>query len=77
MVWVKPLQWRDEERPNPAAVTFDELAELWAAGATLSEIWPAAGSMDTEIGCFREPEASDAEAQVQSRVQDRGGPLGA
>ena len=39
--------------------------------------WPAAGSVDTEIGCFREPEASDAEAQVQSRVQDRGGPLGA
>ena len=28
------------------------------------------------IGCFGEPEASDAEAQVQSRVQDRGGPLG-
>ena len=41
------------------------------------DVWPAAGSMDTEIGCFREPEASDAEAQVQSRVQDRGGPLGA
>ena len=39
--------------------------------------WPAAGSVDTEIGCFREPEASDAEAQVQSRVQDRGGTLGA
>jgi hypothetical protein len=38
MVWVKPLQWRDEERPKPAAVTFDDqLAELWAAGATLSE----------------------------------------
>ena len=42
-----------------------------------SGIWPAAGFVDTEIGCFREPEASDAEAQVQSRVQDRGGPLGA
>ena len=39
MVWVKPLQWRDEERPKPAAVTFDnQLAELWAAGATLSDI---------------------------------------
>ena len=39
MVWVKPLQWRDEERPNPAAVTFDDqLAELWAAGATMSDI---------------------------------------
>jgi hypothetical protein len=36
---VKPLQWRDEERPKPAAVTFDDqLAELWAAGATLSDI---------------------------------------
>jgi hypothetical protein len=39
VVWVKPLQWRDEERPKPAAVTFDDqLAELWAAGATLSDI---------------------------------------
>ena len=39
MAWVKPLQWRDEERPKPAAVTFDDqLAELWAAGATLSDI---------------------------------------
>ena len=39
MVWVKPLQWRDEERPKPAAVTFDDqLAELRAAGATLSDI---------------------------------------
>src|ERR1700729_3770193 len=28
------------------------------------------------IGCFGEPEASDAEAQVQSRVQDRGVPFG-
>jgi hypothetical protein len=38
-VWVKPLQWRDEERPKPAAVTVDDhLAELWAAGATLSDI---------------------------------------
>jgi hypothetical protein len=26
--------------------------------------WPAAGSVDTEIGCFRKREASDAEAQV-------------
>ena len=39
--------------------------------------WPAAGSVDTEIGCFREPEASDEEAKGQSRVQDRGGMLGA
>ena len=39
MVWVKPLQWRDEERLKPAAVTFDDqLAELWAAGATMSDI---------------------------------------
>ena len=39
VAWVKPLQWRDEERPKPAAVTFDDqLAELWAAGATLSDI---------------------------------------
>ena len=38
-MWVKPLQWRDEERPKPAAGTFDDqLAELWAAGATLSDV---------------------------------------
>ena len=39
VAWVKPLQWRDDERPKPAPVTFDDqLAELWAAGATLSDI---------------------------------------
>ncbi len=39
VAWVKPLRWRDEERPKPAAVTFDDqLAELWAAGATMSDI---------------------------------------
>ena len=39
VVWVRPLQWRDEDRPKPEAVTFDDqLAELWAAGATLSDI---------------------------------------
>ena len=39
MAWVKPLPWRDEERPKPAAVTIDDqLAELWAGGATLSDI---------------------------------------
>jgi hypothetical protein len=38
--------------------------------------WPAAGSVDTEIGCFRRREARDAEAKVQWRVQDRGGPPG-
>jgi hypothetical protein len=37
VVWVKPLQWRDEEHPKPAALTFDDqLAELWAAFATAS-----------------------------------------
>ena len=39
MAWVRPLQWRDEERPKSAAGTFDDqLAELWASGATLSDI---------------------------------------
>jgi hypothetical protein len=39
VAWVKPLQWRDEERPKPAPVTSDDqLAVLWAAGATLSDI---------------------------------------
>ena len=44
MAWVEPLQWRDEERPKPAAATFDDqLGELWAAGATLSQIEQATG----------------------------------
>lgn len=36
-------------------------------------IWPAAGFVDTEIGCFMKPEVADAETEVQSRVQGRGG----
>ena len=35
--------------------------------------WPAAGFVDTEIGCFMKPEVADAETEVQSRVQGRGG----
>ncbi len=31
---------------------------------TLS-LWPAAGFVDTEIGCFLKPEVCDAKAQVQ------------
>ena len=31
---------------------------------TATYVWPAAGSVDTEIGCFGKPEASDAAAQV-------------
>jgi hypothetical protein len=37
------------------------------------EDWPAAGFVDTEIGCFMKPEVADAETEVQSRVQGRGG----
>jgi len=36
-------------------------------------VWPAAGFVDTEIGCFMKPEVADAETEVQSRVQGRGG----
>jgi hypothetical protein len=54
-----------------------EQEKLQGKPGQIAARWPAAGSVDTEIGCFREPEASDAEAQVQSRVQDRGGTLGA
>jgi len=49
---------------------------LGTASLREAQHWPAAGSVDTEIGCFRRREARDAEAKVQSRVQDRGGPLG-
>ena len=38
-----------------------------------TNIWAAAGCVDTEIGCFRKPEVADAETEVQSRVQGRGG----
>jgi hypothetical protein len=31
--------------------------------------WPAAGFVDTEIGCFMKLEACHAETEVQSRVQ--------
>jgi hypothetical protein len=38
----------------------------WMSGGAImiSDMWPTAGSVDTEIGCFGRPEASDAEAQV-------------
>jgi hypothetical protein len=45
-----------------------------SAGFFRRKFWAAAGSVGTEIGCFRRPEARDGEAKVQSRVQDRGGP---
>jgi hypothetical protein len=32
-------------------------------------VWPAAGSVDTEIGCLRELEVSDATTEVFSGVQ--------
>ena len=40
------------------------------------EVWPAAGFVDTEIRCFMKPEVGDAETQVQSGVQGRGGSSG-
>jgi hypothetical protein len=57
-------------------VVFED-AHFESTEARIDRCWPAAGSLDTEIGCFRKPEARDAEAKVQSRVQDRGGPPGA
>jgi hypothetical protein len=36
---------------------------------TSPAIWPAAGSVDTEIGCFRRPEARDAEAKVEFKIE--------
>jgi hypothetical protein len=33
------------------------------------EFWPAAGSVDTEIRCLMELEVSNAETEVQPRVQ--------
>jgi S-(hydroxymethyl)glutathione dehydrogenase/alcohol dehydrogenase len=35
--------------------------------------WAAAGFVDTEIGCFMKSEVTNAKAEVQSRVQGRGG----
>jgi hypothetical protein len=73
-------RWEHIGKVAPIATACIALIAALVAMFTLRaqvSIWPAAGSVDTEIGCFREPEASDAEAQVQSRVQDRGGTLGA
>ena len=36
---------------------------------TRRSLWPAAGFVDTEIGCFMKPEGCHAETEVQSRVQ--------
>jgi hypothetical protein len=33
-------------------------------------LWPAAGSVDTEIRCFRELEVGDATTEVYPWVQD-------
>jgi hypothetical protein len=63
--------------PNGGSAQCGLSGDRPAASARKGEPWPAAGSADTEIGCFRKPEARDAEAKVQSRVQDRGGPFGA
>ena len=38
--------------------------------------WPAAGSVDTEIRCFTEPEVEHGAASVQSGVQARGCQVG-
>ncbi len=38
-----------------------------------STCWPAAGFVDTEIGCFMKPEGCHAKTEVQSRVQGRSG----
>jgi hypothetical protein len=32
-------------------------------------VWPAAGSVDTEIRCLKELEGSHAEKDIQPRVQ--------
>jgi hypothetical protein len=47
-----------------APLRFEAACEPRVYAAFLWYIWPAAGSVDTEIGCLRKPEASDAEAQV-------------
>ena len=38
-----------------------------------TKFWPAAGFVDTEIGCFMKPEVGDGTTQVWAGVQDRGG----
>jgi hypothetical protein len=54
----------DAERPGLVAAKGDVVPTGPATYRRASCCWPAAGSVDTEIGCFREPEANDAEAQV-------------
>jgi hypothetical protein len=77
---IRPTGFSSDRATQPLALYHAPTASATGMLYRVSDwsaVWPAAGFVDTEIGCFREPEASDAEAQVQSRVQDRGGPLGA
>ena len=40
-----------------------------AFGKSVKAVWPAAGSVDTELRCLMELEGSHAETEVQPRVQ--------
>jgi hypothetical protein len=37
--------------------------------ASISDVWPAPGSEDTELGVLMEPEVDHGEAEVYTRVQ--------
>jgi hypothetical protein len=42
----------------------------WKVSSEMDErLWPAVGSVDTEIRCLKELEVSHAEKEVQPRVQ--------
>ena len=66
---VEPFRESDSQVLN--AYPENECAEEILAICLLlpTEIWPAAGVVDTEIGCFHLSEVHNATKEVQPRVQ--------
>ena len=50
-------------------VTETDLIKLVEAKGKVAKVWPAAGWVDTEIGCFHLSEVHNAKKEVQPRVQ--------
>ena len=71
-----PVYGLSRERPNrrlPGTCKGFEGGRSPAGRA----VWPAAGLVDTELGCFRKPEGRDAEeTEVKPRTQTLGGEAG-
>jgi hypothetical protein len=53
----------------PAESMGLSVSEITDSIRTLSDVWPAPGSEDTELGVLMEPEVGHGEAEVYTRVQ--------